>query len=992
MPAAPSRPRALPLAIAVALLVFSRAPSAARAQDEPAGAFLLTTSAPEVAQDADYGLLLREIGRQALLIAAREQLHLPTRDEAIGDPVPPEARPFDVSILVRPKTSYRIRLAREGKVLWEKELPIEQRGGIAVDITQLVDKFEPLSRGEMVTALKKAGLAPRAPDAHLAGGRLPGEAESLLWQMSFLPQFEAVRQAHAQTRQAGESPELTGALVRGYANLGQLLNFLWCPAHKAFTARSLLYAQRMVALHPNDPASLYHRAYARAMAGLHASALKDLDAADALAKKGGVEAAGAGATPAWSDLIRSLCRYETAKLSEAGVAGGNGAPLAMYLAFLTVETAGIQSVEVGFAQAALQVNPECLRLIDAICNRTGPGPLNTMTEAGPAVFGRSLGQRLEGMSLPLPAKDDLAKRREAAGAAPAPGRMIGRAVATSISPARPAVVQMLIDNGAPGRDDGEPSVAALGDLIRQVTFVHAWRRADLIARKWGQDARPYCAAVRPLIAGHRYAAVIDAYGLFHSNAPAVWGKPLASIEPKDPGLSTWDLWNMMRAGMINVPNTPGSPFFLHGASADDVAWDMERLCTWMSHPKGNPRLPDHLARLKEVSPYTPVVAAITIESDWAAAEPHVAEWERQFGDHPALAGSLTWKYLVSGKYDEAERWAKRYLKSAPEAGSYMMLAETYRLRGQDDAWVNTLEQYLASGPDMGLDAAKVRVRIVEHLLCRGKAQQALPHAEQAAASGAAWALNCAAIANERAGNWDAAEQYMKENAEHYEEPDRYYGWCLRTGHGDVKAARAAAQAQLKAARGRGDRESVGNVAAINLIEGKPAEALAALKRMYEPTGDPWAGLNAAMIAPDAAARDAALDAVLAKRTPVPQETATRPQLVEFAQWLRDNWASGGDKALDLSAVDKIAAKCVSRPADASNIYYLTAKFLQQYKRDEEATNYLRRAAAMVLVESPGTDYTLAWIELRAKGIDPAKLPLEPPPGHNELVPEIRRDE
>src|SRR4051794_39490530 len=192
MSAAPSSVRALPFGFAALLLAFLVAAHTVVAQDAAGGVndvLMLTTTAPEVAEDADYGLLLREVGRQALLIAAREQLHLPTRDEAIGDPVPAEARPFDVSVLVRPKAAYRLRLSREGKVLWEKELPIEQRGGLAVDINQLVDKVEALSRGEMVTALKKAGLAPRASEAHPAGGRLPGEAESLLWQMTFLAQF-----------------------------------------------------------------------------------------------------------------------------------------------------------------------------------------------------------------------------------------------------------------------------------------------------------------------------------------------------------------------------------------------------------------------------------------------------------------------------------------------------------------------------------------------------------------------------------------------------------------------------------------------------------------------------------------------------------------------------------------------------------------------------------------------------------------------------------
>jgi hypothetical protein len=74
------------------------------------------------------------------------------------------------------------------------------------------------------------------------------------------------------------------------------------------------------------------------------------------------------------------------------------------------------------------------------------------------------------------------------------------------------------------------------------------------------------------------------------------------------------------------------------------------------------------------------------------------------------------------------------------------------------------------------------------------------------------------------------------------------------------------------------------------------------------------------------------------------------------------------------------------------IYYCTAKFLQSHRRDADSTNFLKKAAAMVLVGSPGTSQALAWKELRDKKIDPTSLPPEPPPGHKGLDPEIAREE
>ncbi len=82
------------------------------------------------------------------------------------------------------------------------------------------------------------------------------------------------------SRTSGESQQALGALVRGYANLGQLTRFLWNASHEDFAARSLLYAERMVAAHPGSADALRHQGYARAMAGMHALALADLDAAN----------------------------------------------------------------------------------------------------------------------------------------------------------------------------------------------------------------------------------------------------------------------------------------------------------------------------------------------------------------------------------------------------------------------------------------------------------------------------------------------------------------------------------------------------------------------------------------------------------------------------------------------------------------------------------------------------------------------------------------
>ena len=127
----------------------------------------------------------------------------------------------------------------------------------------------------------------------------------------------AVRELHAAIRQDGESPARLGALVRGYAHLGVLNEYLWTSAHKVFKARAFLYAQRLIAQDPDSPWGLWHRAYIEALAGLHKRALDDLAEARKLAR-----GRGAPKVPAWADTLAAYCHFDLAASREGrGVAG-----------------------------------------------------------------------------------------------------------------------------------------------------------------------------------------------------------------------------------------------------------------------------------------------------------------------------------------------------------------------------------------------------------------------------------------------------------------------------------------------------------------------------------------------------------------------------------------------------------------------------------------------------------------------------------------------
>ena len=116
--------------------------------------------------------------------------------------------------------------------------------------------------------LKHLGLDGKAnviqPDAPL-----PADVDDRLSKLGYLGVFAAIRDLHLALRTSGESPRRIGALVRAYALMGLLTEHHWHPAHKVFKARALLYAQRLVTRATNDSHSLWHRAFALALIGLH---------------------------------------------------------------------------------------------------------------------------------------------------------------------------------------------------------------------------------------------------------------------------------------------------------------------------------------------------------------------------------------------------------------------------------------------------------------------------------------------------------------------------------------------------------------------------------------------------------------------------------------------------------------------------------------------------------------------------------------------------
>ena len=201
---------------------------------------------------------LLQLRRQAVLIAARDELGAITRDAFLDETAPKNAVQVpDVAEFPDADPKY-------------------------VDHQQFLIDVEKLSRNEFVTEWHKLGLEQAEPSP-LGNADFETERkgiEKLLGSWALIPQFEAVRRTHKAIRQNGESLPLLTQLVRGYTQLQMLTNTAPRDTHRVFQARAMLYAQRAVAQYGETPETRSLRAAAWSLNNFHRLAREEFAAID----------------------------------------------------------------------------------------------------------------------------------------------------------------------------------------------------------------------------------------------------------------------------------------------------------------------------------------------------------------------------------------------------------------------------------------------------------------------------------------------------------------------------------------------------------------------------------------------------------------------------------------------------------------------------------------------------------------------------------------
>jgi tetratricopeptide (TPR) repeat protein len=871
-----------------------------------------STDDPARLQGTVGGILARELFRQALLIAARDELGLATRDELLGDPPPaaaggdPQAELLTVlrsgtgdasRVLIR-----RIDGTRAG-VLLAKDLPgTKSPFG---ELPPLAATAEVLSRTEFAEALRKLGLEGR-PNAIRDDAGLPAGVEERLSRLGYTEPFAAVRAIHEAIRTGGESPARLGGLVRGYALLGLLTEHHWHPAHKAFKARALLYAQRMVVRDPKGHLGLWHRAYAESLLGLHKEALADIAEARQRAT-----AAGDRFFPVWADLIEACARCDIVRMN---VPKGPLAPLSALLGLLALEPTVLADLGLLAGKDVLARDPECYRAHDAMC-RLGEllNDIEPPTSLGPDVFGRTIPLRLAALDS-LPA--------------------IVRAHLDQPSVTGTALFEALGAAGAPGADGGEPSWAVLGRMLRETRFVQVQRRLHVLRGPLGAMAGQYLDRQRVVVADHPYRLYLESLATPRDRAARVLEGLAGHLDVTNVQTRSYVMLEALER--LKLPTGPAAWTFAR-RHVDNTAYDLAELVRYTTGREQS----DNALALLEVSPHSQYAQAVLIEKDWERARPHVAEWEKAANNAPVLLAALARRDTDQGQLDEARRVLLRYIQFSPDQWAYELLAKDFKDRGDVERWRLTLDEFLAKAEDNGRSHAQVRVQIANYYMGLDNWDEAWPYAEAAAASGAHWALVCAARCAEGRKDWDSAERYTRQICERNPRGGwpAWYLFCKRTGHGDAEAAAALAERGVAASADHPSVYPPTPIGYFHWLSGDPKQAVPFFRKAYDAAPSATACVPLILIADqvgDAAARDEWIRTLLTRYRKQAPNTARIFEIFGTAV------EKGNLDAVDLQAVDQVLGE-IRIPAYRGNNEFFVGCYLVNHGKAEEARQHLERA-------------------------------------------------
>jgi tetratricopeptide (TPR) repeat protein len=711
-------------------------------------------------------VLHRELWREAILLTAREEFGCATSDQSLAEPLPANADvSFDVNVETRRRSGSHVALRRGDQLLFEREVNYDV--GPVFDFALFCDLVAPLTRSDLVPALKKCGLD-RKGVKRQESAPLPKGVEPLLRSTNYIAQFRALRSIHAAIRESGESPERLNGLARGYANLAQEMLTTLDARGSAYFPRALLYAERLRNSAPDAPDSQWCTAYVYCLGGFPTLALQAIDSARQLNSS--------APPPDWAQLIEDACRHRYADLQK--VAADDSSDLqklgALFL-FRTAFASGNPCMIVDSAKTTLSKNPDSLCVIDLLHMSVGVALNHSTSLMGPQWHGRLLSRELQSVEM-LPAKTaDLLNDSE---------------LADFLSIAR---VARSLKEVSRENDPYDPSLASLGADIDALNVLHLFRRALFIRRSLGLDATDVIRSNEAAIADNTWAPMIRTLAV----------APTERLEPYQQAIGDFRFVDANGFSSIQLFQDIPPELTVGEVAACDAYWtalsakpgsEFDFVMRLIQERDKKTRI-TYARWMEDSSLHAPIRLAVLLRDDERLSNEVRAERERQHADHPVVLAAMGEYYAAHQNPERALELMERSLAVVPDPRICRAAATLYFRQG-DDKWKGTLERVF-DHPDLALDHAEAACTIASTLMREGKYEDALPWAERASKSGAGWAWRVECDCRTALQQWQEAENLARMTSERYGGFE-WYNWCLENHRGDLTLAWKAKQALLQA--------------------------------------------------------------------------------------------------------------------------------------------------------------------------------------------------
>lgn len=928
--------------------------------ETPPGTVVLDTNEPAIVgtmMKRRCGSIYREIFRQMVLVAARDEMGLGTLDASLSEVPFVSESPSAYALQVDLRLTSDPKEPGQGKLMVElrradasgnwfrwSSTPVNVSNDPGLD--ELLASFEPLTRGELIEGLTKAGF-----EKSTATIEPPVELpKSLSNRMDFVAQFAQVRHLHAVRRATGETIENLGGLVRAYANLGNLIDFHWGPMSKAFKARAAVYAQRMVAKYGATPETLAHRAYVWALMGIQAYGSRDLETAQSLQ---------GGTLPEWFPFVQAYCEYIPENLDDIE---GNQNELARYLLMRMLHPAYEREIAVPVINEVLQRNPACTRVLRQMRDGNSLGLIRRASEGLAETCWQGIAQRLK--EIPdLPAGVEPGARRQAA-----PGllKMLGIAAepqSTKLS--REKLIKSLRSEVESGATASQPSWVVMSEMLHDFAFFEAEQDITSMAQWLGLPPAQIdrdLAEYGWLIKSHRYGKYLLSFGSDRPAKLAGLTELYRSVRATDYEI---EAENLGRAAYEANPD-----FYIQIYRHIDTHWD--KLYDEMLHVVSAPVKDwQDVAwnAIVKFSPRYPFAIARTFHKDPEFNDEKAKELEKRFANNGYLLWQLGQKYRDLGRREDATRCFTKSFKVAPTHDNAFDLAWEYELAEQTDAAIEVLEKALQI-PSYGLENGDTHRKIAYLLMRKGRWDEAVPHAQDTAATYSARGLICASRCAEGREEWDHAERFIQLMSERYESSaDDWYFWCIRTGTGSIDKARALAEKGWSKFVEPYHSGAIWSLASKKIVDGDLEGAIATLTNANSVHHHNAGHYMMAGILADRLGDEVKRDEYFSQLEKRFSNDGTRMGLVNlFWRALKDVGNFQWDQKSFEEFSDSLSGD------DIIQVYYFAGEFLRLHGEEKTGDEYIRVAATAFGVTH--TECMLANFSLRSRGLDVPKTRLD----------------